>query len=274
MIDNQSSSPFSARTLDPIQKPSRSFMSAVVAYSRATYAKPRFLAEEEIAAFYVPVPKEEKRKDPYVPQSQFPAKSTYQQRDSSYVPPRQEYQTHKLQFPKKEFQSPSPLPRVVEENIREERSLPIRKITDQTPLPQKRFDTPRDAYSQKEPTRAEVYSDNRTIEEQFHRPPQQNQSYIDRKATSRYEERKVRQDSPLKQISVPTFDDKPALSLKDALAKAMSEHTQENEKTSLSHQIALHGKNYRSEDIKTQEVKELKVLKEVDENILRNLIEE
>ena len=52
MIDSQGSAPFSARTLPPIEKPVHSFDQAVIAHTRVTYAKPRFVVEEEIAAFY------------------------------------------------------------------------------------------------------------------------------------------------------------------------------------------------------------------------------
>lgn len=63
MIDNQSSKPFSARTLDPILQPAHSFAQAVIAHSRSTYAKPKFAVEEEIMEFYKPVPKIEKKRE-------------------------------------------------------------------------------------------------------------------------------------------------------------------------------------------------------------------
>lgn len=63
MIDGQGSKPFSAKTLDQIPKPAHSFAQAVLAYSRITYAKPKFAVEEEIMKFYKPVQKPEVKKE-------------------------------------------------------------------------------------------------------------------------------------------------------------------------------------------------------------------
>lgn len=52
MIDGQGSKPFSAQTLPPIQKPPQSFANAVIAHSRATYGKPKAVVEEEVQSFY------------------------------------------------------------------------------------------------------------------------------------------------------------------------------------------------------------------------------
>lgn len=67
MIDGQGSKPFSAHTLDQIQKPAYSFAEQVIAHSRKTYAKPKKIVEEEIQEFYKPIPKEEKKVDKAVP---------------------------------------------------------------------------------------------------------------------------------------------------------------------------------------------------------------
>jgi len=265
MIDNQGSQPFSARTLDPIQKPAQSFMQAVIAHSRTVYAKPRFLAEEEIATFYIPTPKEEKKKEFSSPQAQY--QTPYKAAPSpAYKEKKPEQVFQKREFTKPEY-------REDEKPVRNQRDLTIRKITDQTPLPPKRFDERKAEGEEKNKARDEVYFDNRTLEEQFHKPPTQNYPNKERRDVPRYEERKPKTESPLKNISVPTFDDKPALSLKDALAKAMSEHKKETEDMSLYEQTRAPKKIPYEED-SHQEVKELKVKKEVDEDILRKLIEE
>ncbi len=53
MIDDQGSRPFSAKTLDPIQKPAHSYDQAIIAHSRAIYGRPKKVVEEEIQAFYI-----------------------------------------------------------------------------------------------------------------------------------------------------------------------------------------------------------------------------
>lgn len=238
MIDSQGSKPFSAHTLDPIQKPAHSFVKAVVAHTRNLYAKPRFSVEEEIAQFYTPIQKEEKKKEftpagnqgqnntgqPYTQKPAAPSQAPYQQRTQ---PPT--------------FQNPP---------TRDRRDLSVRKITNDTPLPPRRVEPRRDESFRKEATKESVYVDNRKIEEQFHKPPQ-----TATPATDKYhpEEKNITEESQLKNISVPIFDDKPAMSLKDALSKAMSVHSDERKET---------------------EERELKVRKEVDEDVLRKLIED
>lgn len=61
MIDGQGSKPFSARTLDPIQKPAVSYAQAVISHSRKVYGKPSKEVEEEINEFYKPIINEEKK---------------------------------------------------------------------------------------------------------------------------------------------------------------------------------------------------------------------
>jgi hypothetical protein len=134
MIDSVGSQPFSATTLSPIEKPAMSYGQGVIAHSRVAYAKPRFLVEDEIAAFYAPVPKEVKKKEtPSEPVKQ---------------------PTEKNELPKVD-----------------ERVLKIRKITDQTPLPPRRVEQKKDEGGQRKITKDTIYSDNRTIEEQFHSAP-------------------------------------------------------------------------------------------------------
>ncbi len=246
MIDSVGSKPFSAHTLSPIEKPATSFSQAVIAYTRATYAKPRFVAEEEIAEFYLPVQKPlvEKKKEPLSAVSQ-PARTEDKEKYQS------SFSNERAVDAKRASREPYSPQRVerVERVEREERTLPIRKITDATPLPPKRFEVKKDEESKnKEVTKEGVYFENRKVEEQFHKPPHAQEKYP-------YKERAPKQESPLKSISVPTFDDKPALSLKDALAKAMNDHKVENTK----------------EETETVEEKKRK---EVSEDVLRKLIED
>ena len=185
MIDGVGSKPFSAHTLDPIKAPPHSYQDAVIAHTRNTYAKPRFVVEEEIASFYAPAQKEEPR-----PMSDKKAE------------PRAEYRGEQRYEPPKE------------------KTLPVRKITNDTPLP------PRTYQPKKEEPRKEkdVYFENRKIEEAFHEPPRQ-----DKQSRPR-DDRKPKETPPLQKMDVPTFDDKPPVSLKDALAKAMEVHKVEEEK--------------------------------------------
>ena len=247
MIDDQGSKPFSAHTLDPIQRPAHSYIQGVVAHTRSMYAKPRFVVEEEIAAFYTPIPKEEKKKDSDLPSL-----------------PSSPYNTNS---PKPQFQA------VVQQ--RDERFLKVRKITDQTPLPPRRTEYKKEDPVSKKSTKDVAYFEHRKIEEQFHRPPQTTSGGMSEERKQRQEyrqEQEQRQESPLKNISVPTFDDKPALSLKDALAKAMNEHKQgveeaSKEKVDIVHLPVSIKPKRDNEDERGRK-------KEVSEDILRELLEE
>lgn len=268
MIDNQGSSPFSAKTLDPIQRPGHSFAQAVIAASRATYAKQRFIVEDEIALFYAPIPKPEKKKDPVsmdahvsvvtqpVPKTNSFSNNTPRQQPQSYSGTAQQY---------------SPIEK-------ERRDLRVRKITNDTPLPPRRVEVRKEEAPKKEVTKDDVYAGNRSIEEKFHQPPTGEER-------PRHNTRQQNYETPLKNITVPTFDDKPALSLKDALAKAMTEHEQSHKKDEFESAHSLPVPEVKKEPYmgalvkdepqqsKTIE-KELKVRKEVDEDVLRGLLED
>jgi hypothetical protein len=138
----------------------------------------------------------------------------------------------------------------------DERKLSIRKITDQTPLPPKRFESKKEKEEEiKEVTKEDVYFENRAIEEGFHAPPQQanKQTYKEKG-----ENRRDSKEGVLKSMTVPTFDSAPAVSLKDALAKAMREHEE--------------GKIITSRDKTTDD--EQPTHKEVPEETLRKLLED
>ncbi len=221
MIDSQASKPFSAKTLSPIQKPPQSYVQMVIANSRATYGRPRFVVEEEVAQFYAPVVIEKKKKEEPVKE-----------------PIREERREEKKTVIHSETaQSPS------------EKIVRVRKIRDDTPLPPRTM-----------PRRVDqtiVSSDGgRAVEEAFHRPPRSGERGRQRNPDSR--DRRVEQ---VKAIDTPLFDEKPALSLKDALAKAMSEHTEE-----------------KSREVKEVPVQESSVeekrKREVEEEVLRKLLEE
>lgn len=222
MINGQGSKPFSASTLSPIAYPSQSFSQSVIAYSRTTYAKRKFEAEEEVASFYQSYKVEVKKQQP-------PAPTTY----SSAAQYQKPYETQKPQI-----RQETPHVSV------QEKHLPVRKITNETPLPPRRFDTRKERPKHPQEERVhDVYSQNRKIEEDFHKPPhvQRNQDFIPSQE---------RVSPPLQKISAPIFDDKPAMSLKDALQKAITEHKIETEKV------------------------EVPTKKEVAEDVLRKLLED
>jgi Type IV secretion-system coupling protein DNA-binding domain len=256
MIDGVGSNPFSASMLPPIQKPAISYEQAVIAYTRTTYGKPRFVVEEEIAAFYKPIYKEPAPK----PAATFdkPAQqqsSSYQQHNTPYQQNGAPYQSAQTRTPQRESFQEREKPRRddrvqggrEEACAREERRLPIRKITDQTPLPPRRFESRREEPQRKD-ERRDIYAENRSIEEQFHKPP-----HVSSKPS--FEEKKP-QESPLKTITTHTFDDKPAVSLKDALAKALKE--KDNDAHGVQAEVAIQDS--------TQ--------KEVSEDVLRKLLED
>jgi hypothetical protein len=185
MIDGVGSSPFSAHTLDPIQKPAQSYAQAVVTYARNIYGKPRYAVEDEIATFYAPPKKEGKPEDQEVAvvREKGEQKNIPQKRD---------------QFKR-------------EEDVR---CLAIRKITNDTPLPPKVFHQKQREEKVEVPSQT-PYEVARKLEEKFHKPPTLKEEE---------RENRERKEKVLKHIDAPVFDEKPAKSLKDALFEAMQEH--------------------------------------------------
>ena len=182
--------------------------------------------------------------------------SSTTKRGFAYSQPQVEQKTYQQQ-PKPAYQQPysnnRDTNRQPQQPAREQRDLRVRKITNDTPLPPRRVEPRREEPDRREAARDGVYSDNRKIEEQFHKPPHVVQKQTDRYTAPYQDERESKEESPLKGMSVPVFDDKPAMSLKDALAKAMHDHGGEKLE---------------------REERELKVRKEVDEDVLRKLIED
>lgn len=206
MIDGVGSPPFSAHTLDPIQKQPHSYAQAIIAHSRATYGKPVFEVTEEVTEFYKPIVKEEKKPEG-------------------------------------------------------EGTLKVREIRNDTPYPQaksypKRTSEPTDPRREQaaESKPAPTYS--RTTERKGERRTDERRS-DDRRREDRRDDR--REDRPERPAHDGSFDDKPAMSLKDALAKAMKEREPVAPPAS-------------SENIEArcEEVEHKK--REVEEGILRKLI--
>lgn len=254
MIDSQGSKPFSAKTLDPIQKPVHSYTQAVIAYTRSVYAKKREVVEEEIATFYAPLPKEVTPKKE-VPQGAPQAYQSPQKDDKRGYTKGPSEGKNSFQENNKTVYAP--------QISREERVLPIRKITDQTPLPPRKYEEKR--VDENKNVKKDSYSENRAIEEEFHRPPSS------AKKVPFYEERKPKQENVLEKISVPTFDDKPALSLKDALAKAMKEEETRNK--SQVNGVISEEVTEVAESAAVQKHEE-KTQKEISEEVLRKLLED
>ena len=86
-------------------------------------------------------------------------------------------------------------------------------------------------------------------------------------------------------VSTPIFDDKPALSLKDALTKAMNEHKEESSRLherniSEDYSLNIEPQGQEKPTRKTDEEDEynkkieLKIRKEIDEEVLRKLLDE
>jgi hypothetical protein len=188
MIDGVGSKPFSAHTLDPMQRPAVSHADAVIAHSRATYGKPVFDVTEEVVEFYKP-------------------------------------------------KGIKPAEKKADESV-----VRVREIRDDTPLPAKKDDRP--------PRRNERSGERRTSERRTD----------ERRGGARSDEHVRSQQAQDPQMRQPqTFDEKPVVSLKDALAKALQER--EASKASPAHIQE-----------RREETKEEKMKREVDEATLRKLI--
>jgi len=195
MIDGVGSKPFSAHTLDPMQRPATSHAEAVIAHSRAMYGKPVFEVTEEVTEFYKPKIKE------------------------------------------------------TPEKSKDESVVKVREIRDDTPLP-RRDDRP----ARKDERRGERRTGERRVEERRRDDKRDEKPHVPREES--------------------TFDEKPALSLKDALAKAMAER--EASQPAKSEVEQLQEKVHKEEKVEKEEKKkedaEAKKKREVEEEVLRKLI--
>ncbi len=202
MIDGVGSKPFSAHTLDPIQRQPHSYAQAIIAHSRATYGKPVFEVTEEVTEFYKPIVKEEKKADG--------------------------------------------------ENV-----VKVREIRNDTPYPQaktypKRTPEPTDPRRESSGESRPAPSYPRTTERKGERRTDERRS-DDRRREERRDDRPRQTEA--------SFDDKPAMSLKDALAKAMKEREPTVPPAS-------------SENIEARRDDAEQKRKEVAEEVLRKLIQE
>ncbi|MDD4989549.1 MAG: type IV secretion system DNA-binding domain-containing protein, partial [Candidatus Pacebacteria bacterium] len=93
MINGVTSAPFSATTLPPIAKPLRSLREEIIETSRATFARPRAVVEEEIRKWHEPVgrppqgPPPEHKSAPAMPKASLPPTATPQPRPAQSIPP-------------------------------------------------------------------------------------------------------------------------------------------------------------------------------------------
>ena len=203
MIDGVGSKPFSAHTLDPIQKPENSYAQAVIASSRLRYSKAVSKVEEEVAEFYKPREKVAEPKKEYIPKD-----------DAKYVKVR-------------EIKKDTPLPKSTHVIEDYEKEKEVSKNS-------------RDNYrSENRKPNSEKNNDRRDNNKQYYKA-----------------------DSPSVKEQAPepqkTFDDKPALSLKEALAKALSENSPIKEEV----------KKVVGKDSEKDNNKE----KEIPEDVLRKII--
>jgi len=250
MIDGQGSKPFSAKTLPPIQKQAQSHMQSVIAYSRATYAKQKFLVEEEVAEFYKPTPKTEKKKEEsllpdgkYLKVNQYDGNKPYPTRNESNLK-RFDNNLKRYDTPKKieDISKPEYKPEIID--VVKHDYKPVAQVITQQVV--------------------EV-ENKRTTEKNMHSPQIQ--------------------QTPSQKFDAK-FDDKPAMSLKDALAKALSENAPivekkiEEKKDEGLYDLKPLAKyeNKKHEEVHLDVLKksrdEEKKRKEIAEDVLRKLIEE
>ncbi len=316
MIDSEGSKPFSATTLPPIQKPAHSNSQAVIAFSRTTYAKQKFLVEEEIMEFYKPVPKPEKIKIENNSPEERHLKVNEYKPENSYPPRRNETLKRfdaTRKYPETRRQETSPISRYTapaqssrrpEKNeeqkiVRNEQvnhSVQV-SLQDKTELP-KHTDDETIQNTVKESVDVEKGNDvhDKIVQKQFNQPSQlhrDERSNTTRRHDFSHERQNNKEQIQSLPVSKPaSFDDKPAMSLKDALAKALNEASSlQNEmpkesmvvpKESVIVPIKKEEVNNESVISKNQKVTSGQIYqtneeikrKEISEEVLRKLIEE
>lgn len=227
MIDSQGSKPFSATTLPPIQKPAHSNEQAVIAFSRSVYAKPKFLVEDEIMEFYKPAPKVEKPKpENLTPEMKFLKVSEYR---PEKVPVVKSQDTLKRFEQNRKFNEPrrneaSPITRYdVPERQENAHYASTQKQTNKLPPQDETVKEKEDLqHAVKMPFQEKEQRENMgEVVRTYPTKPQIKQEY-------HRDDTRPRREFPEKgsQAKLATFDDKPAMSLKDALAKALHESNQ------------------------------------------------
>jgi hypothetical protein len=222
MIDGVGSKPFSAHTLDPVSAPPHSYAQDVINFSRYTYGRPLKEVQEEVSAFYLPkvytppVKEEPKRSVPVADGTHSPS---FEKRDGK--PPYRSEKTEYKQTPNKEYTKPyqprSTPPVQVVERVQERQ--PDRQ-------PERQQERPQERYQERQSERPQEKVGEKVYEKQVVQEPRKPEErsvervYEQPKKEWKREERTAEQ--PRAHIA-PTFDDKPAMSLKDALSKALAE---------------------------------------------------
>jgi hypothetical protein len=304
MIDDQGSKPFSATTLPPIQKPAHSHMQAVIAFSRSTYAKPKFLVEDEIMEFYKPAPKVEKIKPENMsPEMKFLKVNEFKQEapQMSQAPnaPRRNDTLKRFDATKKYNETrgnvTSPITRYDVPNnaqstpIQKSEAVEISKPIVEQPSPVEVKQEERPVYNNTQPSPV-VQVDTRTAYSQKSQTPRDQQPHTTHtrhnhpQGNNTHQTPPRKESSPVAQEQAPTFDEKPAMSLKEALAKALSEHTNTAQAPAVEtgKEKVVEKTQEAPKEIKekvttthhTENKEEEKKRKEIAEDVLRKLIEE
>ena len=239
MIDGQGSIPFSAQTLGPIQPPTHSSASAVIAYSRSVYALPRTEVEKEIVEFYKPIPKEIKiqTKESSLQSPEYKKQTSSQNTTERYLKVSEIKNNDAVSFKKKE-------------NI-EHKKFDAKKESFHTKNKKLYFDNT-ESSSKENDVSAVLINENEKTEEN----KTQNINNVKEEIKSSFpiETRKPKRSYP------DHFDDKPAISLKEALALAMKQNEEQKIET--------------TEEDQKDKIVEKKPVSEVPEDILRKLIDE
>lgn len=125
MIDGQGSSPFSATTLPPIPVLERSYANEVIASSRAQFARPRSVVEDEIKKWHEPVPPPPR--DPNAPPEtkKYPPGSRPPRPEGNF-PPRSSGSPY---TPRTQFGPPSPSADIEREFSRTDTPTPAGDVT-------------------------------------------------------------------------------------------------------------------------------------------------
>lgn len=262
MIDGVGSKPFSAHMLDPITPPPHSYADAVINFSRHTYGRPVKEVQAEVADFYLPRVKpvevsKEIKPEPkrFVPVTEAPRYESSRHETprytKNYEAPRQEAPRYAKQEDVSRFEK------------REERKEYSKPHT----ISQPQVNTPVSAPVQQPP----VSVPTREVHEK------------------KKEETKPqhRNETPRPQETKTIFDDKPAVSLKDAIARALTESKIKETPDIISNakvheapkEIEVKKEEKKKEEKHKTEVKpeikpEAKNKDEIPEGILRKIIGE
>lgn len=252
MIDGQGSQPFSAITLPRPSKPAHSNEQAVIAYSRTTYAKQKFLVEDEIMDFYKPAPKVEKPKVETPGVDTRYLKVQESKTETPYPPKRNErndlrdknnnitrYDTPTTSVVKKEEVILSPVTDSEKQQENKEAVIIKEKTLNASSFPKKEYpqeeNQRRNPYPREE--RNNSYKPNsQKRDDGFVSTTKPKLDYVD---TYKGERKDFSQ--PKERPTLTRFDDKPAMSLKEALLKAMVDQkpVSENKETDTKEEISV-----------------------------------